>query len=109
MKTTLLERRPIFVRKASRTQGHVFCAMLALKLAREVERGLNTGFADTADAIRPTIHDALQTLSRLCFQRYQADGQPLLLLPQTDQKQEAIFKAVGIRPPRNSSAKGVPM
>ena len=103
MKTTLLELRPIFVRKASRTRGHVFCAMLALKLAREFERALNTAEATL------TISDALQTLSRLCFQRYQTDDQPLLLLPQTDQKQEAIFKAVGIRPPRRSSTTVAPM
>jgi transposase len=35
MKTGLLEVRPLFVRKESRTRGHVFCCMLALKLSRE--------------------------------------------------------------------------
>jgi hypothetical protein len=40
MKTGLLEIRPVFVRKESRTRGHVFCSMLALKLQREVERRL---------------------------------------------------------------------
>ena len=29
--TGLLEVRPVFVRKESRTRGHVFCSMLALK------------------------------------------------------------------------------
>ncbi|MDP2835028.1 MAG: IS1634 family transposase, partial [Pseudomonadota bacterium] len=32
MKTGLLEIRPLFVRKESRTRGHVFCCLLALKL-----------------------------------------------------------------------------
>jgi hypothetical protein len=36
MKTGLLEVRPIFVRKESRTRGHVFCCLLALKLSREL-------------------------------------------------------------------------
>jgi hypothetical protein len=40
MKTGLLEIRPVFVRKESRTRGHVFCSILALKLQREVERRL---------------------------------------------------------------------
>jgi len=38
MKTGLLELRPIFVRKATRTRGHVLVTMLALKLARALER-----------------------------------------------------------------------
>ena len=37
MKTTALEMRPIFVRKATRTRGHVFVTMLALKLVRALE------------------------------------------------------------------------
>ena len=32
MKTGLLQIRPLFVRKESRTRGHVFCCLLALKL-----------------------------------------------------------------------------
>jgi transposase len=40
MKTGLLEVRPVFVRKESRTRGHVFCCMLALKLSREMDRRL---------------------------------------------------------------------
>ena len=38
MKTTLLEIRPIFLRKAERTRAHALVAMLALKLARALER-----------------------------------------------------------------------
>jgi transposase len=34
MKTTLLELRPIYVRKAARTRGHALVTMLALKIAR---------------------------------------------------------------------------
>jgi hypothetical protein len=38
MKTGMLEIRPIFLRKAGRTRAHAFVTMLALKLARELER-----------------------------------------------------------------------
>lgn len=38
MKTTLLELRPIFLRKANRTRAHAFVTMLALKISRELER-----------------------------------------------------------------------
>ncbi len=47
MKTGLLEVRPVFVRKKSRTRGHVFCCMLALKLSREMERRLRAAFGTT--------------------------------------------------------------
>ena len=100
LKTTRLELRPIFVRKANRTRAHVFCAMLALKLAREFDSGLKAAFGSTADDTRAlTVTDALQALSRLCFQRYEAEGQSFLALPQVDQKQAAIFNAVDIKPP----------
>jgi len=38
IKTGLLELRPIFLRKAGRTRGHALVTMLALKLAREIDR-----------------------------------------------------------------------
>ena len=38
MKTGLLELRPIFLRKAAHTEGHALVTMLALKLARALDR-----------------------------------------------------------------------
>jgi hypothetical protein len=38
MKTTLLELRPIFLRKAGRTRAHAFVTMLALKISRALAR-----------------------------------------------------------------------
>lgn len=38
MRTGLLELRPLFVRKATRTRGHALVTMLALKLARALAR-----------------------------------------------------------------------
>jgi transposase len=47
LKTGLLEVRPVWVRKESRTCGHVFCCLLALKLSRETERRLRAAFGTT--------------------------------------------------------------
>jgi transposase len=38
LKTGLLQLRPIYLRKEERTRGHAVVAMLALKLAREIDR-----------------------------------------------------------------------
>jgi len=40
LKTGLLELRPIFLRKEERTRGHALVCLLALKLARELDRRL---------------------------------------------------------------------
>jgi transposase len=110
MKTALLEVRPLFVRKPTRTQGHVLVAMLALKLVRELERGLKAAFGTTAEGdTAMTIQDALHALSRLCFQRHQSGDQTFLTLPLPDPKQEAIFQAVGINPPRFTRCKAAMM
>jgi transposase len=47
LKTDFLEVRPIFVRKAKRTRGHVFMAMLALKITRLFEHKLLARFGTT--------------------------------------------------------------
>ena len=38
LKTGLLEIRPVFLRKAARTRGPAVVSLLALKLARELDR-----------------------------------------------------------------------
>jgi len=103
MKTFLLEVRPIFVRKKSRTIGHVFATMLALKLSRELEACLKQAFGTTDESDNAlTLEDALLSLSRMCFQRHQSAGQEFLKLPRPDEKQEAIFNALGVIPPRSN-------
>ena len=68
MKTGLLEVRPLFVRKQSRTRGHVFCCMLALKLSREMERRLREHFGTTdSNPHAITLRDALTSLGSLCL------------------------------------------
>jgi transposase len=101
MKTGLLEVRPVFVRKETRTRGHVFCCLLALKLSRELERRLQTAFGTTdTNSHAVTLPDALAALSRLCLLNYQIDAKTALTrLPKPDQRQKEILQALDVRLP----------
>jgi len=98
MKTGLLEIRPIFVRKESRTRGHVLCSMLALKLQREVERRLAAVFGSTQqDRHALTVPDALAALGRLTLLQYTVDDKiTATKLPQPDQQQKRILEALKV-------------
>jgi transposase len=101
LKTGLLEVRPVWVRKARRTRGHVFCCLLALKVSREMERRLQATFGTTdrrAEAL--TLPDALRALARLCLLHYRVDEKTTVTqLPQPDARQQAILKALGVTLP----------
>jgi len=100
LKTCLLEIRPLFVRKSSRTRGHVFVAMLALKIVREMHSLLHKAFGTTNDdPLAITLEDALSSLSRLCFYHYQIKDTELVRLPKPDQRQADIFHALAINFP----------
>jgi Transposase DDE domain len=102
LKTGLLEVRPVWVRKESRTRGHVFCCLLALKVSRELERRLQATFGTTdtrADAV--TLPDALRSLARLCLLHYRLDEKTTVTqLPQPDAPQQRLLQALGIRLPK---------
>jgi len=102
LKTGLLEVRPVFVRKESRTRGHVFCCLLALKLSREIERRLQAAFGTTAaDPHAWTVSDALAALSRLCLLEYPIDDKTKLTrLPNPDARQKEILAALGVSLPK---------
>lgn len=51
MKTGLLELRPIHLRKASRTRGHAFVTMLALRLTRAIDERLRGSGLTVQDAL----------------------------------------------------------
>jgi len=98
VKTTFLEIRPIFLRKAERTKAHVFVAMLALKITRQFAASLRQTFGTTdtdADAI--TADDALVALGRLTY-LYSTDrnGDRHVYLPRPDEHQAKILKALGL-------------
>lgn len=98
MKTGLLEVRPIFVRKASRTRAHVFVTMLAVKVVREMRRGLVAAFGTTDDDKRAvTVEEALLALARLCLLTSHVQGTAVTRLPAPDEQQAAIRNA--LKPP----------
>ena len=103
IKTGALEVRPIFVQKASRTRGHVFCCMLALKLVREMENRLRTAFGTTGDdPYAVTVPDALASLSRLCLLNYPAakSGEVVTKLPHPNDTQKKILNALKVSLPK---------
>ncbi len=120
MKTGLLQVRPVFVRKDSRTRGHVLCCMLALKLQRELERRLAAAFGTTdEDPHGITVSDALAALNRLCLlvydiplkdksgkrgekpQKEQKHNTTVTRLPKPDQHQRRILDALRVSLPAN--------
>jgi transposase len=101
MKTGLLEVRPVFVRKESRTRGHVFGCMLALKISREMERRLTAAFGTTdSNPHAITLPDALASLSRLCLLHYPINADTTVTrLPKPDARQKEILTALGVALP----------
>lgn len=98
VKTTFLEIRPIFLRKAERTKAHVFIAMLALKITRQFEAGLRQAFGTTdQDTAAMTPEDALVALGRLTY-LYTTDhnGERHVHLPRPDEQQAKILAALGL-------------
>jgi transposase len=97
LKTSCLEVRPIFVRRAPRTRGHVFIAMLSLKVLRLMEQRLHAAFGTTHDNDQAeTVDSALMALSRLCLQHYQIGEQEIVGLPRPDARQQQILSALQV-------------
>ncbi|MGH9469943.1 MAG: IS1634 family transposase [Terriglobia bacterium] len=101
LKTGLLEVRPVWVRKESRTRGHVFCCMLALKVSREMERRLRAALGATGTRTGAiTLPGALLSLTRLCLLHYPVDEKNTVTqLPQPDARQRVILQALGVALP----------
>jgi len=102
MKTGLLEVRPIFVRKSSRTKGHVLICMLALKVARELRRRLTAVYGTTqTDPHTVTLEEVLSALNRLCLQIILVDEtHSVTTIPSPDERQQKILQALEIHWPQ---------
>jgi transposase len=98
LKTAFLEVRPIFVRKAQRTRGHVFVAMLALKVLRVMEQRLGGAFGTTeTNPEAETADSALTALSRLSLEHYTLGKQKIIGLPRPDARQKQILDALNVK------------
>jgi transposase len=107
LKTGLLEVRPIFVRKDTRTRGHVFVCMLALKLSRALKQRLAATYGTTKDAPHGvTLQDALDALHRLCLLTYPLDAtHTLARLPGPDVQQTRILQALQVPLPSRGACR----
>lgn len=104
LKTAGLEVRPIFLRNAERTRAHVFIAMLALKLTRELQQRLRAVFGTTDEAPQTvTLDDALTALGRITYLYYDLKDTRIARLPRLDELQTQIFKALGLTFPRTTA------
>jgi transposase len=98
LKTALLEVRPIFLRKEQRTRGHVFIAMLALKVLRLMEQRLGCAFGTTdTNPEAETADSALAAMSRLCLEHYTLGEQDIVGLPRPDPRQKQILDALKVK------------
>lgn len=92
MKTAHLQLRPLHVRLASRTRGHVFVVMLAYLLQRELERAWK--------ALDITVEEGLAALTQLCA--------TVLVMPSIGRSSLvpmprpnilALYETLGLKPP----------
>ena len=95
MKTACLEVRPVYVRKETRTRGHVFVAMLALMMKRHMQKLLDTDYGPG----RPAVSEVLQSLDRLCCQERDVEEIPLRYIPIPDERQSGYLAALGVTLP----------
>ena len=95
MKTACLEVRPVYVRKETRTRGHVFVTMLALLLKRHMQRLLDAAYGPG----RPAVTEVLQSLDRLCCQERDVEGIPFRYIPIPDERQSGYLSALGVTLP----------
>lgn len=99
LKTGLLELRPIFLRKQERTRGHALVCLLALKLARELDRRLAP--------LGLTVEDGLERLKAVRLVRLGNDEVELWRLPTSyPQAQSEVLEALPkLKPPMLSLRK----
>ena len=91
MKTSHLELRPIFVRKKTSTQGHVFVVMLALYLQRELEKAI------VDEDI--TVEEAIEELAAIHMQEVKLGKATIQNIPKPTALGAKILKKASITLP----------
>jgi len=91
-KTVHLETRPIHVRTAAHTRGHVFAVMLAYLIRRELSR--------VWTALDMTVEEGLHQLQMLCSTEVKVEGGgSCLRIPAPGQAAAALLQTLDIRLP----------
>ncbi len=88
---TELEVRPVYLRNAGRTRGHVVVVMLALILTRELQKRLA--------GIEMEVRHALDALAGWCLLNESIGELRFTRLPQPNARQQRILDALGIPQP----------
>lgn len=100
IKTGLEELRPIFVRKESRTRGHVFVCMLAYKLIHK----LRSIVKDMEN--KPTIKQIIKSMEAIHTLEYDFEGKTIKTLPKKfNHTQQQIIETVNLQMPTKLYAK----
>ena len=91
-KTTHLELRPIFVRKDTRTRGHVFVVMLAYLLRQKLKEAWRN--------FDITVEEGIKQLTTFCAMENEIDGQVgFTTIPEPRDSLARLFEALDIKPP----------
>jgi len=91
-KTTHLETRPVWVRTAEHTRGHVLVVMLAYLIRRELSRAWA--------ALDTTVEEGLHQLQTLCSTELKVDGGgSCLRIPTAGPDSRALLKSLDISLP----------
>jgi transposase len=92
MKTGLLEIRPLFLRRADHTRGHVFMVMLSYLLANEIDKSISD--------LDITVSELMHDLDRICLQhQWFSPEVRLARLPQPSATQTEILSALALKLP----------
>ncbi len=99
-KTVQLEMRPVNVRLARRTRGHVFVVMLAYRMVQEL--------AHRWREINLTVAEGIQELTTLCATEMLVNGRPRChKIPQPRPSVKQLLKAASVRLPDVLPCKGI--
>ena len=99
-KTIELEARPIYVRKESRTRGHLFVVMLAYLLVQELAKCWNQ--------IDATVEEGLHELATLCTTQVTVKGSPMLHnIPAPRPSVARLLEAAKVELPAQLASRGV--
>jgi transposase len=101
-KTTHLETRPIYVRTAEPTEGHVLVVMLAYLIRRELSRAWMP--------MDCTVEEGLHQLQSLCSTTVEVEGRSRCLkIPAPDASSAALLEAVKVHLPEALPDSQVPV
>jgi hypothetical protein len=99
-KTVCLEMRPVNVRLARRTRGHVFVVMLAYRIVQEL--------AGRWSRLNLTVEEGIHELTTLCTTEMLVGGKPRCQkIPEPRSSIRQLLKAAAVRLPEALPCKGI--